>query len=70
MDLHAERIDPKARGIFQWFQARSKERHFMIATIAGVVFAVVLGLLTLAVGIFQAWISYQQWKYPVPNVGS
>lgn len=69
MDLYDELRDPNPRGIFHWLQVRSKGRHVMMATIAGVVFAVVLGLLTLAVGVFQAWVSYQQWKHPV-NVGS
>jgi hypothetical protein len=60
LDLHAELNDPRPRRISQWVQARTKERHFMIAAIAGVLFAV----LSLAVGIFQAWVAYQQWKYP------
>ncbi len=70
MDIYDELMDPRPRGIFHWFEMRSKSRHAMMAAIAGVVFAVLLGLLSLAVGIFQAWISYQQWKYPLLSAGS
>jgi hypothetical protein len=62
-DLYEELREPSPRGIFQWIQIRTKQRHFMIAAIAGIVFAV----LSLAVGIFQSWVTYQQWKYPVNN---
>jgi len=66
VDLYEEIENPKPRGLIQrWLQMRCKDRHVMMATIAGVIIAVVLGVLGLAVGIFQAWISYQQWKYPV-----
>lgn len=41
------------------------KRYVMMATLAGVMIAVVLGLLGLAVSVFQAWVGYQQWKYPV-----
>jgi hypothetical protein len=61
LDLYSELNDPRPSRISQWVQMRTKERHFMIAALAGVLFAV----LSLAVGIFQAWVSYQQWKYPV-----
>ena len=64
MDLYEELQDPKPRGIYHWLQERSKGRHVMMATIAGVIFAVVLGLLSLAVGILQTWFAYQQWKHP------
>jgi len=37
----------------------------MMATLIGVMMAVTLGLLGLAVAIFQAWVAYQQWKHPV-----
>lgn len=38
-----------------------------MATFIGVAFAVVLGILGLAVGMFQAWVGYQQWQHPVGN---
>jgi len=37
----------------------------MMATLIGVMIAVVMGFLGLVVAIFQAWVTYQQWKYPI-----
>jgi hypothetical protein len=60
-ELVHELADPMPRGFQGWVQRISKERHVMIVTII----AIALGILGLAVGIIQAWISYQQWKHPV-----
>jgi hypothetical protein len=66
IDLYDEIENPKPRGLLQeMLEMKSRPRHVMMATIAGVIIAIVLGVLGLAVGIFQAWVSYQQWKYPV-----
>jgi hypothetical protein len=37
----------------------------MLATLAGVIIAVVLGIASLAVNAYQAWLQYQSWKHPV-----
>lgn len=37
----------------------------MMATVAGVAFAVLLGMASLAVSSYQAWLAYQQWQHPV-----
>ena len=37
----------------------------MMATLVGVVFALILGTASLAVGGYQAWIGYQRWQHPV-----
>ncbi len=37
----------------------------MMATLGGVVIAIILDALSLAVSIFQAWVGYQPWKHPV-----
>ncbi len=67
MDLYDEMENPKPRGLLDtWLEQRSKSRHVMMATIIGVATAVVLGILSLGVSIFQTWISYQQWKSPPP----
>lgn len=66
MDLYDEIENPKPRGFLeQWMERKSGARYVMMATLAGVMIAVVLGLLGLAVSIFQAWVGYQQWKHPV-----
>jgi hypothetical protein len=66
MDLYDELENPRPRGMLgAWLEKRSKSRHVMLATWIGVAIAIILGLFGLAVGIFQAWVSYQAWKYPV-----
>lgn len=37
----------------------------MMAAVAGVIFAIFLGLLTLGLGGFQAYVEYVAWKHPV-----
>lgn len=70
VDLFEELEDPSPRGILEtWFQRKSGARHVMKATLIGVIIAIVLGILGLVVGIFQAWVAYEAWKYPVNNEG-
>ena len=66
MDLYDEVDNPAPRSHWEkWLQRKSGARYVMMATLVGVATAVLLGFLGLAVGIFQAWVAYQQWKYPV-----
>lgn len=59
MDLYDEIENPKARGLLeQWIERKSGARYIMMATLAGVIIAVVLGLVGLAVSIFRAWVGY------------
>jgi len=37
----------------------------IMATLVGVIFAVVLGMASLAVSSYQTWIAYQAWQHPV-----
>lgn len=63
MDLYDEIENPKPRGVLDaWLERRSKSRHVMMATIVGVSVAIVLGILSLGVSVFQTWISWQEWK--------
>ena len=63
MDLYDEIENPKPRGRLDvWLERRSKSRHIMLATAVGIFTAVLLGLLSLCVSIFQAWIAWQEWK--------
>ncbi|KAI5917054.1 hypothetical protein F4810DRAFT_705211 [Camillea tinctor] len=65
LDLYDELENPTPRGFLEtWIERRSGARYVMMATVAGVIIAVLLGGFSLAVSIFQAWISWQQWKHP------
>lgn len=68
LDLYDEVQSPKPRGYLEkWFERRSGGRYVMMATFVGVIFAVILGMLSLGVSVFQAWVGYQQWKHPISN---
>ena len=58
-------MNPTPRGFEKWFERNSSPRFVMMATVAGVMFAVFLGLLSLALGGFQAYVGYMAWKHPV-----
>lgn len=66
MDLYEELVNPSPRGIIEkWLERKSGSRYVMMATLGGVIAAVILGALALIVSIFQAWIGWQQWQHPV-----
>lgn len=66
LDLFEELEDPSPRGFLaKWFQRKSGSRHVMMATLVGIMIAVVLGIFGLAASIFQSWVAYQAWKHPV-----
>ncbi|KAK4085020.1 uncharacterized protein Triagg1_10 [Trichoderma aggressivum f. europaeum] len=68
VDLFKELEDPSPRGILEkWLQRKSGARYMMMATLVGVIIAIILGILGLAVGVFQAWVSYEAWKHPVSS---
>jgi len=65
LDLHAELQDPTPRGLVEkWLQRRSGARYVMLATLIGVIFAVILGMCALALSALQTWIAWQQWRHP------
>ena len=39
----------------------------LMATMIDVFIAVVIGILSLGISGFQAYVSYQQWKHPVKD---
>ncbi|KAF2094416.1 hypothetical protein NA57DRAFT_46558 [Rhizodiscina lignyota] len=66
LDLYAELENPPPRGAVEaWLQRKSGERYVMLATLLGVIFAILLGFIGLALSGFQAWIAWQQWKHPI-----
>jgi len=66
-DLHHELLNPTPRGFEKWFERKSSARIVMMATISGVIFAILLGVLSLGLGGFQAYIGYMAWKHPVKS---
>ncbi|KAH8649061.1 hypothetical protein BX600DRAFT_442333 [Xylariales sp. PMI_506] len=66
LELYDEVENPSPRGLMEkWFERKSGARYVMMATFVGVIIAVILGILSLAVGIFQSWVAYESWKHPV-----
>ena len=67
-ELYDELENPTPRGSLEkWLERRSGARYVMLATLIGVIFAVILGMAGLAVGGYQAWVGYQQWQHPVSS---
>jgi len=68
MDLAQEVEHPTARGLLdKWLERKSGARYVMLATLAGVAVAILLGFLSLGVSVFQAWVSWEAWKYPAAS---
>ena len=66
LELYEEVENPTPRSwVEKWLERKSGARYVMLATLIGVVIAVVLGMASLAVGGYQAWVGYQQWQHPV-----
>ncbi|KAI1077795.1 hypothetical protein F5B20DRAFT_572028 [Whalleya microplaca] len=66
MKLYDELEDPTPRGVLEnWLERKSGARYVMLVGLIGVLIAILLGILSLAVTIFQAWISWKQWQNPV-----
>jgi hypothetical protein len=67
-DIHREIQTPRPRGwLATWLERRSGARYVMLATIFGVLFAIVLGLASLAVSSYQTYLTFQAWQHPVLN---
>ena len=67
-ELYEAVRNPRPRGWFaKWAERKSAGRHIMIATLFGVMFALLLGFASLAVAGYQAWLTYQQWKHPIQS---
>ena len=70
LELYDELQDPRPRGwLEEWMERRSGARYVMMATLIGVIIAILLGIASLAVGIFQSWVAYQAWKHPISPPG-
>lgn len=69
-ELHSELENPRPRGrLEQVLERKSGARYVMLATLIGVVFAVLLGMISLGVSSYQTYIAYQAWKHPVSPPG-
>ncbi|OAA63787.1 hypothetical protein ISF_04496 [Cordyceps fumosorosea ARSEF 2679] len=64
-DLFEEARHPRPDGwLDRALERRSGKRHVMCATVVGLVVALVLGVGSLAAGVFQAVVAYLAWKNP------
>ncbi|KAI6080237.1 hypothetical protein F4821DRAFT_273972 [Hypoxylon rubiginosum] len=69
-ELYNESQNPQPRGWLQRrMERRSGARYMMMATLIGVVCAVLLGIGSLVVSSYQTWIAYQAWQHPVAQLG-
>lgn len=69
-ELHDELENPLPRGrLERRFERLKADRYMMMATLAGVAFAVLLGMFSLIISYYQTWISYQAWQHPVGTSG-
>ncbi len=59
--------NPSPHGFQELWERMSKPRHTMQAAVIGIMVAVLLGIMGLAVQILQVWISYKQLKYSTPT---
>ncbi|KAI9794815.1 MAG: hypothetical protein M1816_002943 [Peltula sp. TS41687] len=65
-DLYDAIEKPKPRGrIEKWLERKSGARYVMLATLMGVIIAILLGMASLGVSGYQTWLTYQQWQHPV-----
>lgn len=65
-DLYNEARNPRPRGwLERQVERKSGARYMMMATLIGVTFAVLLGIASLVVSVYQTWITYQAWQHPV-----
>lgn len=68
VELYNESQKPTPRGWLQtWLERKSGARYVMMATLVGVIIAILIGFLSLGVAGFQAWVAWQQWKHPLSS---
>lgn len=64
--LRDEVQNPRPQGLLElWLERRSAPRYTMLATLIGVLIAIILGAAALAVSAYQTWIAYNAWQHPV-----
>ncbi|KAH8733693.1 hypothetical protein BGZ61DRAFT_384043 [Ilyonectria robusta] len=64
-DIFQEIQNPRPRGrLAKWLDRRSGARYVILATIAGLLFAVFLGIASLTVSSYQTYLAYQAWRHP------
>ncbi|KAF3920988.1 hypothetical protein ABW20_dc0104582 [Dactylellina cionopaga] len=63
--IHDELESPTPRGFISRWAKRKGAGHANIAAIIGVGLALLFGVVSLGLGAFQVWVSWQQWKHPI-----
>ncbi|KAI1109080.1 hypothetical protein F5Y14DRAFT_45169 [Nemania sp. NC0429] len=70
-ELYNEVQDPSPQTwLDKQLERRSSARYMMLATLVGVLLALLLGIAALTLSAVQTWITYQAWKHPVPQPGT
>jgi hypothetical protein len=70
-ELYNELQSPRPRGrLEQIIERKSGARYVMMATLIGVIAAVLLGIAALGVSSYQTYIAYEAWKHPVSPSGN
>lgn len=70
LELNKEMESPKSRTWFaQWLAWKGRSYGDAVIALVGVFVALIFSLMALLVGIFQAVIAWNQWKYPVSPQG-
>jgi hypothetical protein len=69
-ELYNELQSPRPRGrLEQIIERKSGARYVMMATLIGVIAAVLLGIAALGVSSYQTYIAYEAWKHPISPPG-
>jgi hypothetical protein len=58
---------PPRNKLERWMKWQTSESNAFAVALAALLISIVVGLLSLGLGGFQAWIAWQAWKDPVSN---
>lgn len=69
-ELYEEVQNPPPKGYFEsLIEGKSGPRYVMMATLAGILFTLILAVIAIGISSYQTWLAYQSWKHPEPAGG-